>query len=246
MSVRRQRVISKLRGMNEINQNTKWIYFRREWLDKTAHRPSYSNIEDGVCSICLEGFSCESEDVILGFIKRCGHFHHFDCVWKWIEDEGKCPLCREGVAITQRDMILVTLSELREILKIPTADTTNETDCISTAKKEYMHRSSESENNGGVPSVFTITMSRPSEDGALFTRQMALSNSGCSLCVRRLQMSDEIPLCYVSTCQHTFHRHCLLEWVKLYHVCPDCTINESMLTKDNFNDIVKDFVMESN
>ncbi|EPS57435.1 hypothetical protein M569_17383, partial [Genlisea aurea] len=43
------------------------------------------------CSICLEGYSKNSE--VVSELK-CGHCFHGDCIVKWLENRRSCPECR--------------------------------------------------------------------------------------------------------------------------------------------------------
>ena len=46
--------------------------------------------------------------VVLGVSKVCGHYFHFDCVWKWLEQRPTCPLCRDPVTLEKGDLRAIT------------------------------------------------------------------------------------------------------------------------------------------
>jgi len=46
--------------------------------------------EEKICSICLELFNNEDENIILD----CKHIYHSDCIIQWITKNNSCPLCR--------------------------------------------------------------------------------------------------------------------------------------------------------
>ena len=46
---------------------------------------------DGRCSICLEEFACEEDEIVQ---MPCSHVYHSRCIVKWLECNHLCPLCR--------------------------------------------------------------------------------------------------------------------------------------------------------
>lgn len=47
---------------------------------------------DNTCSICLEDFSENKENIIL----ECKHIYHEDCIIGWLNKDTSCPLCRSS------------------------------------------------------------------------------------------------------------------------------------------------------
>lgn len=65
----------------------------REIIEKIKeNKVSPKDIPSGgnTCSICLEDFTEEKENIILD----CKHIYHIDCISQWITKEPTCPLCR--------------------------------------------------------------------------------------------------------------------------------------------------------
>lgn len=49
------------------------------------------NVEEERCSICLENFEDDEDDVLA---MLCDHMFHKDCIAKWLQSNYECPLCR--------------------------------------------------------------------------------------------------------------------------------------------------------
>lgn len=64
------------------------------------------------CCVCWEGYNKGSADQLVGQIKKCGHYFHFDCLWTWLESKRSCPLCRESADLTEEDIIGIPLKVL--------------------------------------------------------------------------------------------------------------------------------------
>ena len=58
----------------------------------------------GLCSICLVEYTGAPSEIFVGYIKACGHYFHFDCIWTWLESRGNCPLCRQKVLLKEEDI----------------------------------------------------------------------------------------------------------------------------------------------
>ena len=70
--------------------------------------------QDVSCPICFEEYSGDPAKVFVGYIMRCGHYFHFDCIWKWLENNPNCPLCREEVLLKEDDIKGMTLTDVCE------------------------------------------------------------------------------------------------------------------------------------
>lgn len=64
------------------------------------------------CPICFDDYSGDPAEILMGKIKSCGHFYHFECIWTWLETRGSCPLCRETVTLKEDDIQAVALRHL--------------------------------------------------------------------------------------------------------------------------------------
>ncbi len=68
------------------------------------------------CCICWEEYeddvTDENEEAILGVIKQCGHYFHFECIWDWLERKATCPLCRNNVALTADGIQAITYCDI--------------------------------------------------------------------------------------------------------------------------------------
>ena len=71
--------------------------------------------QDVSCPICFEEYSGDPAKVFVGYIRRCGHYFHFDCIWKWLESNQNCPLCREEVLLKEDDIKGISLGAVCEI-----------------------------------------------------------------------------------------------------------------------------------
>lgn len=69
------------------------------------------------CPICFDEYTGDPAEILMGKIKSCGHFYHFDCIWTWLEARGNCPLCREKVALKEDDIQALALRHLLHELK---------------------------------------------------------------------------------------------------------------------------------
>lgn len=68
---------------------------KQEIIEKIKkNKISISDIpdSDNTCSICLEDFSEDKENIIL----ECKHIYHKDCIIEWINKDTSCPLCRSS------------------------------------------------------------------------------------------------------------------------------------------------------
>jgi len=54
----------------------------------------------------------------------------------------------------------------------------------------------------------------------LETRQQA--DAVCSICLLGYNSGDHVAWSKKSTCQHTFHRDCLVTWLLMHDECPNC------------------------
>lgn len=69
------------------------------------------------CPICFDDYSGDPAEILMGKIKSCGHFYHFDCIWTWLEARGNCPLCREKVQLKEEDIQALALRHLLHDLR---------------------------------------------------------------------------------------------------------------------------------
>lgn len=42
------------------------------------------------CTICQEGYKVDDE---IGKLE-CGHYHHIECIKKWLMHKNSCPICK--------------------------------------------------------------------------------------------------------------------------------------------------------
>lgn len=50
-------------------------------------------------------------------------------------------------------------------------------------------------------------------------------NERCSICLEDFDITNESNIVRTRSCHHTFHEHCLKEWIKIRPTCPYCNIN---------------------
>ena len=66
-----------------------------------------------MCSICLDKLNRtidpEPGHTALGILKGCQHLFHFNCIWKWLEQQKRCPLCRKHVTLSTNDIVAASL-----------------------------------------------------------------------------------------------------------------------------------------
>ena len=71
-------------------------------------RPSSQMLADsscvGFCPICFEEYKGDPAEILVGLIKTCGHFFHFECIWEWLENHRTCPLCRGPAHLRETDI----------------------------------------------------------------------------------------------------------------------------------------------
>ena len=58
----------------------------------------------GFCPICFEEYKGDPAEILVGLIKTCGHFFHFECIWEWLENHRTCPLCRGPAHLRETDI----------------------------------------------------------------------------------------------------------------------------------------------
>ena len=67
---------------------------------------------DVSCPICFEEYTGDPRHVLVGYVLHCGHYFHFECIWKWLENNPNCPLCREDVLLKEDSIKGITLDEV--------------------------------------------------------------------------------------------------------------------------------------
>ena len=72
---------------------------------------------NGSCTICFEDYTGDPATILIGKIKGCGHFYHFECIWTWLESKRDCPLCRGKAELKEDDIHAVALRHLLHELK---------------------------------------------------------------------------------------------------------------------------------
>ena len=78
---------------------------------------------DTDCIICLEplfenGSVAGAEDHqthVIGYLKKCRHLFHFECIWEWIVAQNTCPICRTGLTLSHLDIEAVTGPALQRL-----------------------------------------------------------------------------------------------------------------------------------
>lgn len=47
------------------------------------------------------------------------------------------------------------------------------------------------------------------------------NNDSCSICLEKMILNEEKDIVSMD-CEHTFHKECIIEWLKIKHMCPVC------------------------
>jgi hypothetical protein len=74
---------SRLSNLRDINNNTELEIFTSNEGD-----------EEETCVVCREAIENNS---IVRKIKKCGHYFHYKCLDKWLENHLTCPHCRQNI-----------------------------------------------------------------------------------------------------------------------------------------------------
>ena len=74
---------SRLSNLRDINNNTELEIFTSNESD-----------EEETCVVCREAIENNS---IVRKIKKCGHYFHYKCLDKWLENHLTCPHCRQNI-----------------------------------------------------------------------------------------------------------------------------------------------------
>ena len=227
-SAQKEKVIKKLRGVNPIN-------VRNHISKNITNNIGSRSLDEDICSICLEGYSTDSEDVNVAYIKQCGHVHHFNCVWQWLEKNNNCPLCREDVAVNSDDMILFTLSELREVYENAHIYEEISSNIFDELQDEHFLQLYETREQSIESDSFQCTMTIP-ETSRRFHESCPVpyQRDECSICMESLASPDTSPVYFIANCNHAFHRDCISYWITVYKICPNCPIGDSFITEDDF------------
>ncbi len=121
---------------------------------KTATQTHEISKKDA-CPICFEEYRGDPAEILMGYMKKCGHYFHFDCIWTWLENRGNCPLCREKVMLTEEDIKAVAL---RHILN-------NSSSIVQDASNNIVNKPTEEEVNPSVSITDETVVYNNTNDG---------------------------------------------------------------------------------
>ena len=253
LTLRRQEVRRALRGTNVIRLDTNWIMRRKRLVENVATMPEPPNIEGEKCSICLEPFNTDPEDINIGYLHKCGHIFHFDCVWRWIDERLKCPLCREGVRMTKDDMSLLSLSELRDLFRTSRVRTTSDAKSLKSVRSSsaacrvsFLPSGSDEENNTHdgefnysyedidreITRIFAVALPDIYPDNLTDEEDFPYVRDSCTLCMKSYR-NTSVDIGYILPCMHFFHLNCIASWINQYNVCPHCPLGRRLLDDDD-------------
>ena len=74
---------SSLSNLRDINNNTVLEIYKAN-----------EDQEEETCVVCREAIEDNS---IVRKIKKCGHYFHYKCLDKWLENHLTCPHCRQNI-----------------------------------------------------------------------------------------------------------------------------------------------------
>lgn len=62
----------------------------------------------------------------------------------------------------------------------------------------------------------------------------SIADATCHICLEPFEVGEHVTLSNVSSCQHAFHRSCIVEWLLRHDDCPCCRANflEGVREKD--------------
>ena len=93
------------KGRHSVSRTPFFFFFCGYVLKKEHINAAFSKFEgkiegDNQCAICLKNVVSNSGDIIVGHkdVKdknKLTHFHHKECVERWINDYGTCPYCKQ-------------------------------------------------------------------------------------------------------------------------------------------------------
>ena len=92
---------SRLSNLRDINNNTELEIFTCNEDD-----------EEETCVVCREAIENNS---IVRKIKKCGHYFHYKCLDKWLENHLTCPHCRQNIVEESEAEESTTLNNLLRI-----------------------------------------------------------------------------------------------------------------------------------
>lgn len=78
------------------------------------------------CTICLDEYDQSPDETFIGFVIKCGHYFHFECIWEWLEFNRSCPICREACQIKITDIRGISLREVQQLAHTDARDFDNQ------------------------------------------------------------------------------------------------------------------------
>lgn len=195
--------------------------------------PITEETEDGEEPAVKAGRAAAS---VLGIIRKCGHYFHFNCVWDWIQRENNCPLCRTVIDVTKDAIKTVQYDDVRYALERNSAYST-----IGTVSKLVSEKNEKKSRPGVTDTLYKRgpRIEEPEEDTLEAEVMMTTNNSRihpkpvskhCGVCKKKFlpnRQSRDIVVGYIRSCGHYFHWDCVDRYVVNNERCPTCHATES-------------------
>ena len=174
-------------------------------------------------------------DDVLGIIKTCGHYFHFNCVWDWIQRQTTCPLCRIDIELTKDAIKTVNYDDVRYAFAQARPGRTSVFGTVSELIHSRTNLLRDRESIGSSMSFFSrrsaLSSSREAgvdsdQVGRNSSREFPTSNKFCSICKESFpttRQSKDIVVGYLRGCGHYFHCICIDKFVRKYERCPKCS-----------------------
>ena len=87
------------------------LFFRLSNVDTLTRQQAEKVDCKENCVICFDGYDPDKnkDHALVGVVKKCGHYFHFDCLWQWLESHDSCPLCRGSAGLSENDILGIPL-----------------------------------------------------------------------------------------------------------------------------------------
>jgi len=130
------------------------------------------------CPICFDDYKGDPNEIFIGYIKKCEHYFHFECIWEWLEQKSSCPLCREEVLLKEEDIRGLALSEIlnnrtqqatpqqqvTEVTSQPVEETRQPKEATPRSKEDKKKRKTSKAASERTQKVSVISVSIPSDN----------------------------------------------------------------------------------